>query len=44
MEIQKLVIKDELHKAHKGMEDVVKKGQDEVKRVYEAGLKVLQNS
>jgi len=42
MELQKLVIKDELHKAHKGMEDVVKKGQDEVKKVYEQALKSLQ--
>ena len=42
MELQKTVVVDELRKAHKGMEDVVKKGQDEVKRVYEAALKTLE--
>ena len=42
MELEKLVIKDELAKAHKGMEDVAKKGQDEVKKVYENALKALQ--
>ena len=42
MELAKLVIKDELAKAHKGMEDVARKGQDEVKKVYENALKALQ--
>lgn len=42
MELNKLVIKDELAKAHKGMEEVAKKGQDEVKKVYENALKTLQ--
>ncbi|KIY03578.1 uncharacterized protein Z520_00269 [Fonsecaea multimorphosa CBS 102226] len=41
MELGKLVIVDELRKAHKQMEEVVKKGQDEVKKVYEASLKAL---
>lgn len=42
MELNKLVIKDELHKAHKGMEDVAKKGQDEVKKVFDNAVKALQ--
>lgn len=42
MELNKLVIKDELAKAHKGMEEVAKKGQDEVKKVYDNALKTLQ--
>lgn len=42
MELDKLVIKDELVKAHKGMEEVARKGQDEVKKVYENALKTLQ--
>lgn len=42
MELEKLVIKDELAKAHKGMEEVARKGQDEVKKVYENALKALQ--
>ncbi|OAL33994.1 hypothetical protein AYO20_06642 [Fonsecaea nubica] len=42
MELGKLVIQDELRKAHKQMEEVVKKGQDEVKKVYEASLKALE--
>lgn len=42
MELQKLVIKDELQKAHKSMEEVAKKGQDEVKKVYDNTLKTLQ--
>lgn len=41
MELGKLVLKDELHKAHKAMEDVVKKGQDECKKVYDAAVKAL---
>jgi ribosome recycling factor len=41
MELGKLVIQDELRKAHKQMEEVVKKGQDEVKKVYEGSLKAL---
>ncbi|KIW38550.1 uncharacterized protein PV06_09506 [Exophiala oligosperma] len=41
MELGKLVIVDELRKAHKQMEDVVKKGQDEAKKVYEAAVKAL---
>ncbi|KAJ9615873.1 ribosome-recycling factor [Cladophialophora chaetospira] len=41
MELGKLVIQDELRKAHKAMEEVVKKGQDEVKKVYEGSLKAL---
>ncbi|KAK5940697.1 ribosome-recycling factor [Knufia obscura] len=42
MELNKLVIQDELKKAHKGMEDVAKKGQDEVKKVFDNALKTLQ--
>lgn len=42
MELSKLVIQDELRKAHKGMEEVAKKGQDEVKRVFDAAVKTLQ--
>ena len=42
MELGKLVVKDELHRAHKEMEEVVRKGQDEVKRVGEAAVKALQ--
>ncbi|KIW23524.1 uncharacterized protein PV07_11716 [Cladophialophora immunda] len=42
MELGKLVIVDELRKAHKQMEEVVKKGQDEAKKVYEASLKALE--
>lgn len=42
MELEKLVIQDELRKAHKGMEDVVKRGQDEVKKIYEGALKALE--
>jgi ribosome recycling factor len=41
MELQRLVLVDELKKAHKQMEDVVKKGQDEIKKVYEGSLKAL---
>ncbi len=41
MELGKLVIVDELRKAHKMMEEVVKKGNDELKKVYEASLKAL---
>lgn len=42
MELSKAVIPDELRKAHKQMDEVVKKGQAEVKRVYEASLKALE--
>ena len=42
MELGKLVVVDELRKAHKGMEDVVKKGQDEVRRVGEGAIKALE--
>ena len=42
MELEKLVIQDELRKAHKQMEEVVKKGQDDVKKVYEGSLKALE--
>jgi ribosome recycling factor len=42
MELGKLVIQDELRKAHKGMEEVVKRGQEEVKKVYEGSLKALE--
>lgn len=42
MELQKLVIKDEIQKAHKTMEEVARKGQDEVKKVYDSALKALQ--
>ncbi len=41
MELGKMVVVDELRKAHKQMEDVVKKGQDECKKVYEAAVKAL---
>lgn len=43
MELEKLVIKDELHKAHKQMEEVVRKGQEEVKSIYEAAVKSLDS-
>ena len=42
MEQGRLVVPDELHKAHKGMEEVVKKGQDEVKKVGEAAIRALE--
>ncbi|KAK5071080.1 hypothetical protein LTR64_007583 [Lithohypha guttulata] len=42
MELNKLVIRDELAKAHKGMEEIARKGQEEVKKVYENALKALQ--
>lgn len=42
MELEKLVIKDELVKAHKGMEEMVRKGQDEVKRLFDQAVKSLQ--
>ncbi|KIX01468.1 uncharacterized protein Z518_09194 [Rhinocladiella mackenziei CBS 650.93] len=41
MELEKLVVADELRKSHKQMEDVVKKGQEECKRVYEQAVKSL---
>ncbi len=41
MELGKLVLVDELKKAHKQMEEVVRKGQDEAKKIYEAALKAL---
>lgn len=41
MELGKLVIVDELRKAHKQMEEVVRKGQDEAKKVYEQAIKNL---
>ncbi len=41
MELGKMVVVDELRKAHKQMEDVVKKGQDECKKIYEAAVKAL---
>lgn len=42
MDLDKLVIKDELAKAHKLMEEIARKGQDEIKKVYENALKALQ--
>ena len=42
MELQKLVVVDELRKAHKGMEDVVKKGSDEAKKVHDAAVRALE--
>lgn len=42
MEKQKLVVVDELRKAHKGMEEVAKKGADEAKRVFDGAVKALQ--
>lgn len=42
MELGKKVIKDELRKAHDGMEKVSVKGQEEVKKVYEQALKGLE--
>lgn len=42
MELEKLVRADELRKAHKGMEEVVKKGQEEVKKVGEGAIKGLE--
>jgi ribosome recycling factor len=41
MELGKLVLADELRKAHKQMEDVVKKGQDEAKKIFDAAVKSL---
>lgn len=42
MELQKLVVPDELKKAHRGMEEVVKKGQEEVKKVFENAVRALE--
>ena len=42
MELGKLVIRDELKKAHDGMEKVAQKGQEEVKKIYEQALKGLE--
>ena len=41
-ELGKLVIKDELVKAHKEMEEVVKRGQAEGEKLYHAALRSLQ--
>ena len=41
MELGKLVVVDELRKAHKKMEEIVKNGQDEIKKVYEGAVKAL---
>ncbi|RMZ85225.1 hypothetical protein DV738_g192, partial [Chaetothyriales sp. CBS 135597] len=41
MELEKRVVVDELRKAHKGMEDVAKQGQAQVKTVLDAALKAL---
>ncbi|RMD39416.1 hypothetical protein DV735_g5712, partial [Chaetothyriales sp. CBS 134920] len=41
MELEKRVAVDELRKAHKGMEDVAKQGQAQVKTVLDAALKAL---
>jgi len=41
MELRKLVVVDELRKAHKQMEEVVRKGQDEAKKTYEQAVKSL---
>jgi ribosome recycling factor len=42
MENQKLVIVDELHKAHKQMEEIVRKAQDECKKLYDAAVKAME--
>lgn len=42
MDIEKLVVVDELRKAHKGMEEVVKKGMEEAKRVFDGAVKGLE--
>ena len=42
MELQKVVVVDELRKAHKGMEEVAKRGQEEVKKVLDGALKMLE--
>ena len=42
MELGKKVIVDELRKAHEGMEKVVHKGQEEVKKLYEQAIRSLE--
>ncbi|EHY59772.1 hypothetical protein HRR83_008311 [Exophiala dermatitidis] len=42
MENQKLVIVDELHKAHKQMEEIVRKAGDECKKLYEGAVKAME--
>jgi ribosome recycling factor len=42
MEKDKLVIVDELRKAHKSMEEVAKKGADKAKSVHDAAVKALE--
>ncbi|EXJ78034.1 hypothetical protein A1O3_09194 [Capronia epimyces CBS 606.96] len=42
MENQKLVIVDELHKAHKQMEEIVRKAQDECKKHYDGAVKAME--
>lgn len=42
MENQKLVIVDELHKAHKQMEEIVRKAQDECKKLYDNAAKAME--
>ena len=41
-EKKKMVIVDELRKAHKGMEEVVKKGEGEVKKVFDGAVRALE--
>jgi ribosome recycling factor len=41
MEKNKVVVVDELRKAHKGMEEVAKKGAEEVKRIHDAAVRAL---
>ena len=42
MEKNKVVVVDELRKAHEGMEEVAKKGAEEVKRIYDGAVRALQ--
>ena len=42
MELDRLVVRDELRKAHKGMEEVVKKGEAEAKKLHDNAVKALE--
>lgn len=42
MEKNKVVVVDELRKAHKGMEEVARKGAEEVKRIHDQAVRTLQ--
>ena len=42
MELKKEVVVDELRKAHRGMEEVVKKGEAEGKKLFDAAVRGLE--